>query len=163
MEISIYNDDLLRKVFNRRIKKPVTCCVGSFMDHLSMKKKIDFTLRRLEEITFQSARIVIEYWSDLEKLTRLLRRYQLYDYTIIRPYKNNRIKAGVLNIYIHSGRLNHDFLRVMLNKHYGHDFSTPDSIEITPYVIFDTGKNEIIAFKLYDDRGYYEYYIQKGN
>lgn len=161
MEISIYNDVLLKKVFNRKIKRPVAYSVASFMDHLSMKNKIDYTIRRLTEIQFQHARIIIEYWNDLEKIIELLKRFELFDYKIILPYKRNRIKPGVLSVNINTKQINQDFLKIFLKRHYGYDFSYSNRLEITPYIILDTGINEIIAFKLYDDRGYYEYHILK--
>lgn len=160
MEISIYNDVFLKKVFNRKIKRPVVYCVASFMDHLSMQDKIDFTINRLNEVKFKKARIIIEYWNDLDKILKLLIKNKMSDYTIIKPYKKNRIKPGVLSIDIKSKQIDRNFLKSLLKRHYAYDFAYPNRLEITPYIVMDTGINEIIAFKLYDDRGFYEYHIK---
>jgi hypothetical protein len=40
-------------------------------------------------------------------------------------------------------------------------FLRNNAIDIIPYIIIDTGGDEIIAFHLYDDRGYYEYFVRK--
>ena len=52
------------------------------------------------------------------------------------------------------------FLKVLITKHYGFENARPGTLNVTPFIAMDTDK-EIIAIKLYDDRGFYEYVIEK--
>ena len=93
---------------------------------------------------------------------RMLSRHKINDYCVVRGYKNGRT-PGYLNIDIDKKVFNPKFVKELLNRHYGNDFSKQNAIDIIPYVVIDTSEDEIIAFHLYDDRGYYEYYIPKKN
>ena len=129
------------------------------MDNLSIKQKVEFAVRRITEIPFQEGRMVIEYWDNFNEITELLNMYNM-DYNIVRGHKRGHMTPGVININAQK-KFNPDFLRKLLTGHYGFDFSLPGCLHITPYVIIDTGLNEVIAIKLYDDRGFYEYYLSK--
>ena len=90
----------------------------------------------------------------------MLSRHKINDYCIVRGYKNGQT-PGYLNIDIDKKVFYPKFVKELLNRHYGNDFSKQNAIDIIPYVVIDTSEDEIIAFHLYDDRGYYEYYIPK--
>lgn len=159
MEISIKDDIFLKKVFKRKWRRGVAYH-GCIMDYLSRPQKVSFTLKRLMEVPLSQARIIIQYWEENEKMKRIFVRHGIKDYEIVRSYKHG-VTSGYVNINISDGSLNARFLRELLTRHYGKDFSTNNAIDIIPYIIIDTGGDEIIAFHLYDDRGFYEYFVCK--
>lgn len=161
MDRIIKDDVFLKKVFKRQIKQGIAyhSCV---MDYLTISQKVKYTIRRLSEIPILSARIIIQYWEDDKTMMRMLSRHKINDYCVVRGYKNGQT-PGYLNIDIDKKVFNPKFVKELLNRHYGNDFSKQNAIDIIPYVVIDTGGDEIIAFHLYDDRGYYEYYIPKKN
>lgn len=160
MNKAIYNDEFWQKVFKRKFRSGIAyhACI---MDYLSSRQRVIFTIRRLMEIPISQARLVIQYWEKTELITDLLKKYGLNSYQVKREYKMKHVKPGYINVDITSQRLNEPFLHELLTRHYGHDFSRPDSLDLYPYFIIDTGNEEIIAIKCYDDRGFYEYFIRK--
>ncbi len=159
MEAYITDDTFLKKVFKRQLKRGIAyhCCV---MDNLSRPQKVEYVIKRLSEIPILRARILIQYWEEDNKMTRILNRHKINNFGIVRSYKNGQT-PGYLNINIVEPKINTLFIKELINRHYGNDFSIKKAIDIIPYVVIDTGGDEIIAFHLYDDRGYYEYFIPK--
>lgn len=159
MEALIKDDIFLKKVFKRQLKRGIAyyCCI---MDYLSRPQKVKYIIRRLSDIPILRARIIIQYWEEDKKMIRILNRHKVNDYRIVRGYKNGQT-PGYLNINIDNETINVRFIKELLNRHFGNDFSKQNAIDIIPYIVIDTGGDEIIAFHLYDDRGYYEYYIPK--
>ena len=157
MEALIRDDIFLKKVFKRQLRRGIAyhCCV---MDYLSRPQKVENTIKRINEISISHARIIIQYWEDDNKIVRILNRHKIENYRIIREYKNGQT-PGYINI--DNNAINSKFLKELLNRHYGNDFSAKNAIDIVAYVVIDTGRDEIVAFHLYDDRGYYEYFIPK--
>lgn len=157
MDSLINNNLFLKKIFKRQLKRGIAyhCCI---MEYLSRSQKVEYTIRRLSEIPISHARIIIHFWEDEKKMIRILNRHKVTDYSIVREYKKGTT-PGLLNINVVAGTVIIDFLRAILNRHYGYDFSTQNAIDIVPYIVIDTGRDELIAFHLYDDRGYYEYHI----
>lgn len=130
------------------------------MDYLSRPQKVAFTMKRLMDVPFSKGRMIIQYWEDEKIMTRMLKRHGVKDYEIVRAYKQGAT-PGYLNINISGDTLDAKFLKELLTRHYGNDFSADNAIDIVPFVVIDTGGDEIIAFHLYDDRGFYEYFIRK--
>lgn len=150
------NDIYLKKVFARRIKRGIAryCCI---MDYMSRPQKVKHTIKRLSEIPVKRARIIIQYWEDDNKMAKILKRHNIV-YRVTREYKNGAT-PGLIDITISNEQINRKFFKELLSRHYGHDFSANNAIDIIQFVIIDAGGDEIIAFHLYDDRGFYEYYI----
>ena len=76
-----------------------------------------------------------------------------------REYKPMRMRPGVVHINF-VNEFNTRFLKVLITKHYGFENARPGTLNVTPFIAMDTDK-EVIAIKLYDDRGFYEYVIEK--
>ena len=159
MEITIQDDVFLKKIFKRKWKRGIAYH-GCIMDYLSRPQKVAFTLKRLLEVPFFKGRIIIQYWEEEKLMKRMFARHGIQDYEIVRAYKHGVI-PGYININISGESLDEKFMKELLTRHYGNDFSTDNSIDIVPFVIIDTGKDELVAFHLYDDRGFYEYFIRK--
>ena len=157
---NIYDDQFLLSVFKHKRKRGIVC-LSWFLDDLARPQKVDFVMARLSEFHICEARIIIQYWEDKKKLIRLFKRYNIEEYEIKREYKKNHATPGYINIHVRNKSLPLDFLKVFLTRHYGNDFERPYSLSVTPYIIIDNGNDEIIAIKLYDDRGAYQYYIKK--
>ena len=159
MDLLINNNLFLKKIFKRKLRRSIAyhCCI---MDYLSRAQKVEYTIKRLSEIPISHARIIIHYWEDEKKMIRILKRHKVTEYSIVREYKKGTT-PGFLNINVVERTINIDFFKELLNRHYGCDFSTQNAIDIVPYVVIDTGRDELIAFHFYDDRGYYEYHIPK--
>ena len=159
MEITIQDDVFLKKVFKRKRRRGIAYH-GCIMDYLSRPQKVAFTMKRLMDVPFSKGRMIIQYWEDEKIMTRMLKRHGVKDYEIVRAYKQGAT-PGYLNINISGDTLDAKFLKELLTRHYGNDFSADNAIDIVPFVVIDTGGDEIIAFHLYDDRGFYEYFIRK--
>lgn len=159
MDRLIGDDIFLKKVFKRQIKRGIAYH-GCIMDFLSRPQKVGYTIKRINEIPISNARIIIQYWEDNNRILKILHRHKIDEYRVVREYKNGQ-KPGYLNINIDNDVINTKFLKELLIKHYGNDFSVKNAIDIVAYIVIDTGGDEIIAFHLYDDRGYYEYFIPK--
>ena len=159
MEVMIQDDVFLEKIFKRKWRRGIAynCCV---MDYLSRPQKVLFTVKRIMEVPLSKGRIVIHYWEEDKKMLRIFARHGIIDYEIVRPYKNG-VTPGYINISISGDSLNAKFLQELFTRHYGKDFSTDNSIDIVPYMVIDTGGDEIVAFHFYDDRGFYEYFVRK--
>lgn len=92
-------------------------------------------------------------------LERMLKECAVDDYEMTREYKPMRMRPGVVHINF-VNEFNTRFLKVLITKHYGFENARPDTLNVTPFIAMDTDK-EVIAIKLYDDRGFYEYVIEK--
>ena len=121
MDRIIKDDAFLKKVFKRQIKQGIAyhSCV---MDYLTISQKVKYTIRRLSEIPILSARIIIQYWEDDKTMMRMLSRHKINDYCVVRGYKNEQT-PGYLNIDIDKKVFNPKFVKELLNRHYGNDFS----------------------------------------
>ncbi len=156
--ISIYNEELLSKVFNRKTRKGIVR-ISYDLDWLPLNRKIDFTVNRLCSYRFHKARLTLHFWERNEVLERMLKECAVDDYEMTRAYKPMRMRPGVVHINF-VNEFNTRFLKVLITKHYGFENARPDTLNVTPSVAMDTDK-ELIAIKLYDDRGFYEYVIEK--
>lgn len=156
--ISIYNEKLLSSVFNRKARKGIVR-ISYDLDWLPLNRKIDFTVNRLCSYRFHKARLTLHFWESNEVLERMLKECAVNDYEIAREYKAMRMRPGVVHINF-VNEFNKTFLKVLITKHYGFENARPDTLNVTPFVAMDTDK-EVIAIKLYDDRGFYEYVIEK--
>ena len=156
--ISIYNEELLSRVFSRKRRKGIVA-ISYDLDWLPLNRKIDFTVNRLCSYRFHKARLTLHFWEPNEVLERMLKECAVDDYEMTRAYKPMRMRPGVVHINF-VNEFNTRFLKVLITKHYGFENARPDTLNVTPSVAMDTDK-ELIAIKLYDDRGFYEYVIEK--
>lgn len=156
--ISIYNEELLSRVFSRKRRKGIVA-ISYDLDWLPLNRKIDFTVNRLCSYRFHKARLTLHLWEPNEVLERMLKECAVDDYEMTRAYKPMRMRPGVVHINF-VNEFNTRFLKVLITKHYGFENARPDTLNVTPFVAMDTDK-EVIAIKLYDDRGFYEYVIEK--
>lgn len=160
MKKSIDNDIFFEKVLKRKITRGIAyhCCI---MDNLAKSIKVDFVIRRINEVPFKEGRLILLYWEETDKLIDLFKEYNIHSYNIIREYKINHVKPGYISMNIDSFFINSKFFKVLLKRHFGYDFSENNSLGLWPNIVIDTGKDEIVLFHLYDDRGFYEYFIRK--
>ena len=156
--ISIYNEEFLSRVFSRKRRKGIVA-ISYDLDWLPLNRKIDFTVNRLCSYRFNKARLTLHFWESNEVLERMLKECAVDDYEMTREYKPMRMKPGVVHINF-ANEFNTRFLKVLITKHYGFENARPDTLNVTPFIAMDTDK-ELIAIKLYDDRGFYEYVIEK--
>ncbi|MFC2812967.1 MAG: hypothetical protein ACFN4S_03965 [Prevotella conceptionensis] len=156
--ISIYNEELLSRVFSRKRRKGIVA-ISYDLDWLPLNRKIDFTVNKLCSYRFHKARLTLHFWEPNEVLERMLKECAVDDYEMTRAYKPMRMRPGVVHINF-VNEFNTRFLKVLITKHYGFENARPDTLNVTPSVAMDTDK-ELIAIKLYDDRGFYEYVIEK--
>ena len=156
--ISIYNEELLNRVFNRKTRRGIVS-ISYDLDWLPLNRKIDFTVNRLCSYRFNKARLTLHFWESNEVLEQMLKECAVDDYEMTRAYKPMRMRPGVVHINF-VNEFNTRFLKVLITKHYGFENARPDTLNVTPSVAMDTDK-ELIAIKLYDDRGFYEYVIEK--
>ncbi len=156
--ISIYNEELLSRVFSRKRRKGIVA-ISYDLDWLPLNRKIDFTVNRLCSYRFNKARLTLHFWESNEVLEQMLKECAVDDYEMTRAYKPMRMRPGVVHINF-VNEFNTRFLKVLITKHYGFENARPDTLNVTPSVAMDTDK-ELIAIKLYDDRGFYEYVIEK--
>ena len=156
--ISIYNEKFLGRVFNRKTRKGIVA-ISYDLDWLPLNRKIDFTVNKLCSYRFHKARLTLHFWEPNEVLERMLKECAVDDYEMTRAYKPMRMRPGVVHINF-VNEFNTRFLKVLITKHYGFENARPDTLNVTPSVAMDTDK-ELIAIKLYDDRGFYEYVIEK--
>ena len=156
--ISIYNEELLNRVFNRKTRRGIVS-ISYDLDWLPLNRKIDFTVNRLCSYRFNKARLTLHFWESNEVLEQMLKECAVDDYEMTRAYKPMRMRPGVVHINF-VNEFNTRFLKVLITKHYGFENARPDTLNVTPSVAMDTDK-EVIAIKLYDDRGFYEYVIEK--
>lgn len=129
------------------------------LDWLPLNRKIDFTVNKLCSYRFHKARLTSHFWEPNEVLERMLKECAVDDYEMTRAYKPMRMRPGVVHINF-VNEFNTRFLKVLITKHYGFENARPDTLNVTPFIAMDTDK-EVIAIKLYDDRGFYEYVIEK--
>ena len=156
--ISIYNEELLSRVFSRKRRKGIVA-ISYDLDWLPLNRKIDFTVNKLCSYRFHKARLTLHFWEPNEVLERMLKECAVDDYEMTRAYKPMRMRPGVVHINF-VNEFNTRFLKVLITKHYGFENACPDTLNVTPFIAMDTDK-ELIAIKLYDDRGFYEYVIEK--
>jgi hypothetical protein len=156
--ISIYNEELLNRVFNRKTRRGIVS-ISYDLDWLPLNRKIDFTVNRLCSYRFNKARLTLHFWERNEVLERMLKECAVDDYEMTREYKPMRMRPGVVHINF-VNEFNTRFLKVLITKHYGFENARPGTLNVTPFIAMDTDK-EVIAIKLYDDRGFYEYVIEK--
>ena len=156
--ISIYNEEFLSRVFSRKRRKGIVA-ISYDLDWLPLNRKIDFTVNRLCSYRFNKARLTLHFWESNEVLEQMLKECAVDDYEMTRAYKPMRMRPGVVHINF-VNEFNTRFLKVLITKHYGFENARPDTLNVTPSVAMDTD-NELIAIKLYDDRGFYEYVIEK--
>ena len=156
--ISIYNEEFLSRVFSRKRRKGIVA-ISYDLDWLPLNRKIDFTVNRLCSYRFNKARLTLHFWESNEVLEQMLKECAVDDYEMTRAYKPMRMRPGVVHMNF-VNEFNTRFLKVLITKHYGFENARPDTLNVTPSVAMDTDK-ELIAIKLYDDRGFYEYVIEK--
>ena len=156
--ISIYNEEFLSRVFSRKRRKGIVA-ISYDLDWLPLNRKIDFTVNRLCSYRFNKARLTLHFWESNEVLEQMLKECAVDDYEMTRAYKPMRMRPGVVHINF-VNEFNTRFLKVLITKHYGFENARPDTLNVTPFFAMDTDK-EVIAIKLYDDRGFYEYVIEK--
>ena len=155
--ISIYNEELLSRVFNRKTRKGIVR-ISYDLDWLPLNRKIDFTVNRLYSYRFHKARLTLHFWESNEVLEQMLKECAVDDYEMTREYKPMRMKPGVVHINF-VNEFNKRILKVLITKHYNFENALADSLNVTPFIAIDSG-SEVIAIKLYDDRGFYEYVLE---
>lgn len=152
-EYTIYNMDFLRKLFARKLKRGIAR-IECDMEEMAFKNKVRFVVHRLSKMRFFEARMILEFWENNEDIMSLLRECQIQEFKLIREYKGRKT-PGVIIIHFTESFDAH-FLEVLITKHYGYELAKADSLSVWPFLAIDDGK-QIIAIKLYDDRGFYEY------
>lgn len=155
---NIYNDEFLRKVFSWKRRKGLAW-LQCDMDWMSFEDKVDYVVGRLSAMRFDEARMILEYWEKASDMVAVLEECHVENYEIVKEYKMRHMTPGVININF-KGSFDPYFLKVLIKKHYGYELAKNDVLAVWPYLAIDNGK-QIIAIKLYDDRGFYEYVWQK--
>jgi len=155
---NIHNDEFLRKVFSWKRRKCLAW-LQCDMDWMKFEDKVDFVVGRLSAMHFEEARMILEYWENASDMVAVLEECHVENYEIVSEYKLGRMTPGVININFKYSFDSH-FLKVLITKHYGYELAKNDVLAVWPYLAIDNGK-QIIAIKLYDDRGFYEYVWQK--
>lgn len=155
---SIHNDKFLQSVFSWKRRKGLAW-VQCDMEWMSFEDKVNFVVGRLSAMRFDEARMILEYWEKTSDIVAVLEECQVKNYEIVTEYKLGRMTPGVININFKKMFAPH-FLNVLITKHYGYELGKDDVLAVWPYLAIDNGK-QIIAIKLYDDRGFYEYVWQK--
>ena len=155
---SIYNSNFLRKVFSWKRRKNLAW-LHCDLEWMSFEDKVNFVVEYLSKMRFKEARMILEYWEKTCDIITVLEDCHIVNYEIFREYKLGRMTPGVVNITFKDSFDAH-FLRVLITKHYGYELAKKDVLAVWPYLAIDTEK-QIIAIKLYDDRGFYEYVWQK--
>lgn len=95
--ISIYNEELLSRVFNRKTRKGIVR-ISYDLDWLPLNRKIDFTVNKLCSYRFHKARLTLHFWEPNEVLERMLKECAVDDYEMTRAYKPMRMRPGVVHI-----------------------------------------------------------------
>ena len=121
--ISIYNEKLLSRVFNRKTRKGIVR-ISYDLDWLPLNRKIDFTVNKLCSYRFHKARLTLHFWESNEVLERMLKECAVDDYEMTRAYKPMRMRAGVVHINF-VNEFNKRFLKVLITKHYGFENARP--------------------------------------
>lgn len=136
--ISIYNEELLSRVFSRKRRKGIVA-ISYDLDWLPLNRKIDFTVNRLCSYRFNKARLTLHFWESNEVLEQMLKECAVDDYEMTRAYKPMRMKPGVVHINF-VNEFNTRFLKVLITKHYGFENARPDTLNVTPFIAMDTDK-----------------------
>lgn len=152
-EYTIYDNNFLRKVFCRKLKKGIAT-IECDLEGMSFKKKVTFVVDRLSKMKFLEARMILEFWEKTNDIIQMLEECHVYEYKLIREYKGRKT-PGVIDIQF-LGSIDAHFLKVLITKHYGYELAKEDALSVWPFLAIDDGK-QITAIKLYDDRGFYEY------
>jgi len=158
MNYTIYDDAFLKRLFKRKIRKSFAQLQCN-MEWMSFEDKVIFVVDRLSAMRFDEARMILEYWEKVSDIIAVLEECHVWNYEIVSEYKLGRMTPGVINISF-KGSFDPHFLKVLITKHYGYELAKKDALAVWPYLAIDNGK-QIIAIKLYDDRGFYEYVWQK--
>ena len=143
--ISIYNEELLSSVFNRKTRNGIVR-ISYDLDWLPLNRKIDFTVNRLCSYRFHKARLTLHFWESNEVLEQMLKECAVDDYEMTREYKPMRMKPGVVHINF-VNEFNKRILKVLITKHYNFENALADSLNVTPFIAIDSG-SEVIAIKL---------------
>ena len=158
MNYTIYDDAFLKRLFKRKIRKSFAQLQCN-MEWMSFEDKVDYVVGRLSAMRFEEARMILEYWEKASDIVAVLEECHVGNYEMVSEYKLGRMTPGVINInFKHS--FDPHFLKVLITKHYGYELAKKDVLAVCPFLAIDNGK-QIIAIKLYDDRGFYEYVWQK--
>jgi len=158
MNYTIYDDAFLKRLFKQKIRKSFAQLQCN-MEWMSFEDKVIFVVDRLSAMRFDEARMILEYWEKTRDIVAVLEECQVKNYEIVTEYKCGRMTPGVININFKK-MFDPHFLNVLITKHYGYELGKDDVLAVLPYLAIDNGK-QIIAIKLYDDRGFYEYVWQK--
>ena len=152
-EYTIYDNNFLRKVFCRKLKRGIAT-IECDLSEMSFMKKVTFVVDRLSKMRFLEARMILEFWEKANDIIRVLEDCHVYEYKLVREYKSQKT-PGIIDIQF-SGSIDTHFLEVLITKHYGCELAKEDALSVWPFLAIDDGK-QITAIKLYDDRGFYEY------
>lgn len=156
-ETTIYDNDFLRKVFCRKLIRGIARNECD-LEWMSFNDKVKFVVDRLSRMKFLEARMILEFWERTNDIIDLLDKCDVHDYKLVREYKG-KMTPGVFEVHF-VGVFNSYFLEELVTKHYGYELAKNDILCILPFLAIDNGK-QIVAIKLYDDRGFYEYVWQK--
>lgn len=158
MREDIDNDAFINKILRRK-KKHNIVYLEIDMGYLSMKNKIMFMTKKILSIKFKKARVVLLFWDDMVKLINLFKYFKVNDYHIIKQYKNRPSAPGMINIQVNS--FNRDFIKRLIERQYGVDFSHKDAIDVKCIYIYELPDGNIKIIYNYDDRGFREYMVIK--
>lgn len=156
MTENINNDNFISKIIQRKIKRNIVYAEVD-MSYMSMKNKIMFMVKELLSINFVKVRIVLLFWDDIEKILNVFKYYKVNNYHIINQYKRWHSNPGVINLSMES--LNQKFLKSLIKRQYGTDFSHKDSIDLKCVYIFEMNDGSKMIIYNYDDRGYRKYIL----
>lgn len=157
MKYNINNISFIRRIFKRKIKRGVAF-IACNMDCMAMADKVDFVIERICSISFKRAVVFVEYWENEEVLKKTLRSCNISTYKFVREYRQGNMRPGLLVVEF-AETIDIRFLRNIISKHFNFEHAVSGSLQIIPYVLIDDDVR-IYAFKLYDDRGFYEYVIR---
>lgn len=87
----------------------------------------------------------------------MMLKYNCHNSKFIREYKIGHQTPGQLEICFENC-MDEKFIRAMIKTHNGYELGKPNSLSLDLVFAFENG-DDITICHLYDDRGFYYYYV----
>lgn len=156
MKIDITDNSALKRIFKRKITKNVVTC-NPVLDGLTQKQKEEYVKKRLEEIRFSNARVVIEYWCSDYDLETVLKVANV-DYQVIETFYFDGIKPGRVEVNLSGGVMYNEFVDSLISFHYSTSTYKPYATFVWSYFAFET-EYGFRGMHVYDNNGFLEYEV----
>lgn len=127
------------------------------LEKLEFKFKADFIINLISSLNdIKGITCKILFWEDDLKVEKFINLYhQNKAYTKTKSYKNGK-KPGI--VFIDDISINESFLKLLLNSHFNFELAKEPSQNIRIQICVNLEKY-IMLFDIYDDRGFFLYYI----